>query len=185
MNKLSASLIGKTAIAIVIAVGLLAPSAYASCNTQMCPGGGYPCLALFQDFSLSGGCSAWKAVNGASITTSGGGYALLTPTTGALYQDIVVPAEGFNTTSLSIWLGGVTGTPGTEFYRLLISTTSSSLLEYVDVFWPGDNPTGRYDYDITHYAGQTIRVRISRIQGTAPGNTVLRVDAIEAWVLDI
>lgn len=185
MYKLSASLFGKTAIAVVIAVGLLAPSAYASCNTQMCPGGPYPCLALFQDFSLSGGCSAWKAVNGATKTTSDGGYALLTPTTGALYQDIVVPAEGFNTAELSIWLGGVTGTPGTEYYRLLISTTSSSLLEYVDIFWPGDNPTGRYDYPIGLYAGQTIRVRISRIQGTAPGTSVLRVDAMESWVLDI
>ena len=184
MNKLSASLFGKIAIAIVVVMGLLAPSAYASCNIQMCPGP-YSCLALVQDFSLSGGCTAWKAVNGATKTTSDGGYALLNPTTGALYQDIEVPAEGFNTAELSIWLGGVTGTPGTEFYRLVITTPSASLLEYVDIFWPGDNPTGRYDYPIGYYAGQTIRVRISRIQGTAPGNSVLRVDALETWVLDI
>lgn len=179
MHKLSKPLFMKLAIAIVLAVLVQVPSASA-CSIQGCVGG--ICEALVQDFSFLQGCNAWKAVNGATKTTSGGGYALLTPTTGAVYQDIAVPT-GYDFASMSVWLGGVTGTPGTEFYRIVITTPQSTLLEYVDVLWPGDNPTGRFDYDIGYYAGQTIRVRVSRIQGTAPGTTVLKVDALEMWAL--
>jgi hypothetical protein len=180
MHKLSAPLFMKLAIVIVVAVLVHGPSAYA-CTIQGCIPQGQ-CEALVKDFSFLQGCTAWKAVNGATKTTSGGGYALLNPTTGAVYQDIVVPT-GYDFAEMSIFLGGVTGTPGTEFYRVVITTPQSSLLEYVDVFWPGDNPSGRYDYSVGYYAGQTIRVRVSRIQGTAPGDTVLKVDALEMWAL--
>lgn len=177
MQKLAGSLIFKFATVIVIAVLANAPAAYA-CSQQGCVA---PCNyeALMYDHSFTQGCNKWKTANGATITTSGGGYASLTPTSGGVYQDLVVGS--YSSMELTIFIGGVTGTPGSEFYRLVITNTSGYPLQYVDIFWPGDNPSGRYDYSLNNFSGQTIRVRIQRVQGSAPGTTTMTVDSMEVW----
>ena len=185
MQKWSIAPVMKFAIAIVIAVLVHQPAAFAACNQEGCIGPG--CVeALVYDYTFTQGCTKWKPVNGATITTGDGGYASLTPTTGAVYQDLVVPPDWpSGHMEMAVWIRDITGTPGTEFYRVVVTTPQGSLLEYVDVFWPADNPTGRYDFYLSgHYSGQTIRVRVSRVQGSSPGNTVMRLDGVEAWLYE-
>ncbi len=168
-------------IAVLIAAILVhAPSALGACNRQSCIG---PCSydPLVYNHTFNQVCDKWKTSGGVTITTTGGGYATIP--SGTLYQDVLVSGStsSYSSLSMTIWISSISGSsPGTERFRLAILTTGGSILETVDVFWPSDS-AGQYDYDISNYSGQTIRVQVTRLDGSAPGNTTMVVDALEVW----
>ena len=167
----------KLVAVIVAAVLVHAPAVYA-CAVQGCVS---PCVSHPQlyDYSFDSGC-AWVTTGSSSTSTSGGGTA--TVDNGSVYQDIAVGS--YTSFHLAIDIDGIYGNASSERYRLTIKNTSGVDLEVIDIFWPADNPSGRYDYDIGNYSNSTIRVSIGRLGGIDPGDSVMVVNWIELWGRD-
>lgn len=165
----------KFVAAVMAAFLVYSPSLYA-CTRQGCVS---PCISqpLVYDYTFDEGCSYWITTGSSTVDTSNGGS--VTIDEGAAYQEISVGS--YSSMALSIEIAGIYGNGGTERYRLLIQSSSGATLETVDVFWPADNPSGRYDYDISNYSNTTIRVYVGRFPGTDPGDTTMVVNWIEMW----
>jgi len=162
---------------------LLVPlAARASCAPDSCVS---PCTyqELVSDTQFLQDCNLWSW-DGASRVSYDNGYtyvAEFAATGGSLTQDFSVPSNmnGAHSVGFGITINN-NGTVGTERLQLkIINPSNGAILEWPATFFPGDG--GQYNFSVSNYSGQTIRIQMVIFSGHAPGNTTFDVGNVEYW----
>lgn len=156
---------------ITLAILTTVPT-YAGCFPDNCLG---PCTyeELLVDTTFNSNCTEWKWTGSAHrITVGSNGLAEL-PGSGSVYQTVSTNSYASMSVAFDVAISGTTS--GTE--RLYVEILRGfTILETVEVFYPND-ASGTYNLPIGNYSNETnLKMRFRYVSGTAPGNTVYRID---------